>query len=71
MLAEQFHTAAASRARNTAAFDEIARLTWRAHAEGQIPDAEAGAISEAIEARRAALTGKRPHRAAEANPWPS
>ena len=40
--------------------DEIARLTWRAHAEGQIPDAEAEAISEAIEARRAALAGKGP-----------
>jgi hypothetical protein len=57
MLAEQF-TAAANAARNTAAIDEIARLTWRAHAEGQIPDADAGAISEAIEARRAALAGK-------------
>jgi AraC-like DNA-binding protein len=59
MLAEQF-TAAAAAARNTAAVDEIARLTWRAHAEGQIPDAEAEAISEAIEARRAALVGKGP-----------
>jgi Helix-turn-helix domain len=58
MLAEQF-TAAAAAARNTAAIDEIVRLTWRAHAEGQIPDAEAGAISEAIEARRATLSGKR------------
>jgi hypothetical protein len=36
MLAEQFAAAAAA-ARNTAAIDEIARLTWRAHAEGQIP----------------------------------
>jgi Helix-turn-helix domain len=59
MLAEQFTTATAA-ARNTAAVDEIARLTWRAHAEGQIPDAEASAISEAIEARRAALAGKGP-----------
>jgi len=59
MLAEQFHTAA-SRARTTAFLDETARLTWRAHAEGQIPDTEAGAISEVIEARRAALTGKGP-----------
>ena len=59
MLAEQFHAAAAA-ARNTAVFDETARLPWRAHAEGQIPDAEAGAISEAIEARRAALAGKGP-----------
>jgi hypothetical protein len=62
MLADQF-TAAATAARSTAAVDEIARLTWRAHAEGQIPDAEAAAISEAIEARRAALTGKGPLRA--------
>jgi AraC-like DNA-binding protein len=58
MLAEQFH-AAASRARTTASLDETARLTWRAHAEAQILDAEAEAISEAIEARRTALTGKR------------
>jgi hypothetical protein len=59
MLAEQFH-AAASRARTTASLDETARLLWRAHAEAQIPDTEAGAISEAIEARRAALVGKGP-----------
>jgi hypothetical protein len=57
MLAEQFQIAAA-RARTNAALDETARLLWRAHAEAQIPDAEAGAISEVIEARRAALTGK-------------
>jgi Helix-turn-helix domain len=57
MLAEQFHIAA-SRARTTASLDETARLTWRAHAEAQILDTEAEAISEAIEARRAALTGK-------------
>ena len=57
MLAEHFHIAAV-RARTTAALDETARLTWRAHAEAQILDAEAEAISEAIEARRAALTGK-------------
>jgi Helix-turn-helix domain len=59
MLAEQFY-AAASRARTTASLDETTRLLWRAHAEAQIPDAEAGAISEAIEARRAALAGKGP-----------
>jgi len=58
MLAEHFRTAAAG-ARTNAALDETARLLWRAHAEAQIPDAEAGAISEAIEARRAALAGKR------------
>jgi hypothetical protein len=58
MLAEHFHSAAA-RARTNAALDETARLLWRAHAEAQIPDVEAEAISEVIEARRAALTGKR------------
>jgi hypothetical protein len=59
MLAEHFRTAAAG-ARTTASLDETARLLWRAHAEAQIPDAEAGAISEVIEARRAALAGKDP-----------
>jgi hypothetical protein len=58
MLAQQLHSAVAG-ARTTASLDETARLLWRAHAEAQIPDAEAGAVSEAIEARRAALTGKR------------
>jgi hypothetical protein len=57
MLADQFY-AAASRARTTASLDETARQLWRAHAEAQIHDGEAGAISEAIETRRAALTGK-------------
>jgi len=57
MLAEQFH-AAATAAKTTAAVDEIARLTWRAHAEGQILDADAGAISEALQARKAALGGE-------------
>jgi Helix-turn-helix domain len=57
MLAEQFHVAA-SKARTTASLDETARLTWRAHAEAQILDADAEAISEAIEARRAALKGQ-------------
>ncbi len=58
MLAEQFHAAAAA-ARNTAAVDEIARLTWRAHAEGQLVDAEAGAVSEALQARRATFATRR------------
>jgi hypothetical protein len=59
MLAEHFRTAAAG-AHTTASLDETARLLWRAHAEAQIPDTEAGAISETIEARRAALVGKGP-----------
>ena len=58
MLVDQFLATAAG-CRNSAALDETARLLWRAHAEAQIPDAEAGAISEAIEVRRAALAGKR------------
>ena len=58
MLAEQFAAAAAA-ARNTAAVDEIARLTWRAHAEGQLADVEAEAVSEALQARRAAFATRR------------
>ena len=58
MLADQFRVAAAT-ARNTAAVDEIARLTWRAHAEGQLVDAEAEAVSEALQARRAAFAARR------------
>ena len=57
MLAEHFHTAAAG-ARTNASLDETARLLWRAHAEAQIPDTEAEAISEAIESRRTTLAGK-------------
>src|SRR5208337_4584627 len=59
MLAEQFHAAAAA-ARNTHAVDEIARLTWRAHAEGQLADIEAEAISEALQGRRAAFSARAP-----------
>jgi hypothetical protein len=58
MLADQFAAAAAA-ARNTHAIDEIARLTWRAHAEGQLQDAEAEAVSEALQARRAAFSARR------------
>jgi hypothetical protein len=58
MLAYQFLEAAAG-ARTPAALDELARKLWRAHAEGCIADAGAEAISEAVEARRAALAGKR------------
>ena len=55
MLAHQFHEGVAA-ARSTAALDHVARLLWRAHAEGQIADAEAKAISEAVQARRAAFS---------------
>ena len=61
MLADQFLEAAA--APHAAVLDELARKLWRAHAERQIDDADAEALSEAIEARRATLAGKpvRPH----------
>ena len=58
MLADQFAAAAAA-ARNTHAVDEIARLTWRAHAEGQLAEADAQAVSEALQARRAAFATRR------------
>ncbi len=57
MLADQFHAAAAA-ARNTAAVDELARLTWRAHAEGHILEVEAQAVSEALQDRRAAFAAR-------------
>ena len=53
-LADQFHEAAAA-AKNTHAVDEVARLIWRAHAEGQLADAEAEAIGQALAARRRAF----------------
>jgi hypothetical protein len=55
MLADQFLEAAV-RGRTPAALDEIARKLWRAHGEAHLADAEAEATSEAIEARRAALS---------------
>lgn len=54
MLADQF-TAAAQAARNTHDVDEIARLTILANAEGQLSDADAVAIGEALQGRRAAF----------------
>jgi Helix-turn-helix domain len=57
MLAEQF-LVAADGARTAVALDELARKLWRAHAEGHLAEAEAEAISQAVEARRAALMGQ-------------
>ena len=57
MLADQFKDAATA-ARTTAALDETARLTWRAHAEGILTDADAKHISETIQTRRTALSGQ-------------
>jgi hypothetical protein len=53
-LANQIHEAVA-RVRTSAGLDELARKLWRAHAEGLMADAEAEAIGEAVEARRAIL----------------
>ena len=57
MLADQFLAAAAA-IRTMAAADELARKLWRVHAEGHVADADAEALSESIEARRAALAGE-------------
>ena len=57
MLADQFLEAVAA-ARTGAATDEVSRLLWRAHAERQISDADAEAISKAMQSRRAALSGQ-------------
>lgn len=59
MLAEQF-TVAADGARTLAQADNIARLVWRAYAEGHLSDAAAQAASEAVEARKARIKGSRP-----------
>jgi hypothetical protein len=57
MLANQF-LEAVDGTRTGAGLDELACKLWRAHGEGQIADADAEALSESIEARRAVLEGK-------------
>jgi DNA-binding MarR family transcriptional regulator len=57
MLADQF-VEAATAARTTVAADELAHKLWRAHAEGILTDADAKDISEALQARRTALSGQ-------------
>ena len=59
MLADQFQ-AAADRARTLAQLEDVSRLLWRANAEGHVDDAAAGAISEAVAARRARFKAGRP-----------
>ena len=49
--------AAAAAARRPIALDEIARLAWRALSEGVLAEADADAISRAVEARRRDLAG--------------
>ncbi len=48
MLADQFHRAADG-ARSYSQLEEISRLLWRAHGEGQIPDVDATAVAEAVQ----------------------
>ena len=54
MLADQFAAAAAA-ARSFPQLEEISRALWAAHREGCLPDADAQAIAEAVQARRGAL----------------
>jgi len=58
MLADQFLEAATG-VRTTAALDNVARLLWAAHGEGHLADADAEAVSEALQARRAAFSARR------------
>jgi CRP-like cAMP-binding protein len=58
MLAAQF-TEAAAAARNSATLDNISRQLWTAHGEGHLSDPDAERISEALQARRAALAARR------------
>ena len=58
-LADQFQ-AAANRARTLAQLEDLSRLLWRANAEGHVDDGRAGAISEAVQARRARIKAGRP-----------
>ena len=54
MLAEQLAVAVAS-APTFAAIDNLARITWRGLAEGHIEEQVAGALGNALEARRVAI----------------
>jgi hypothetical protein len=59
LLADQFTTATA-RARTLAQLEDLSRLLWRANMEGHVDDGRAGAIAEAVEARRARIKAGRP-----------
>lgn len=50
---------AVAAARHPIALDEISRLTWRALSEGVLAEADADAISRAVEARRRDLAGSK------------
>ena len=69
-IANQFLEATGA-VRTLAGLDDLARKLWRAHGEGLVADADAGAASAALEARRAVLTGSaagRPPKAAHGPP---
>ena len=70
MLADQFLEAAAAR-RTPAVLDELARKLWRAHAEGQIHDADAEAISRGHRGPPSRLGGQRRPNPPEGRPWAS
>lgn len=55
--------AAVAAARRPIALDEIARLTWRALSEGALSEADADAISRAVEARREEIRGQKARKA--------
>jgi hypothetical protein len=61
MFAQEFREALAG-ARDGGALDELARALWRAVAEGRLADADADALSRAIEGRRDAIAQKAPGR---------
>ena len=69
MLADQFLEALTG-TRTGAALDGSPAKLWRAHEERHLADAEAEAISEAVEARRAVLAGfLYDPKPAEGRPW--
>jgi hypothetical protein len=69
-MLDQFLEAIAS-VRTVAGLDELARKLWLAHGEQFVDDADAGALSAAVEARRSGLAGnvsQKPPKAAHGRP---
>lgn len=56
MLIEQF-TEAAAGARTMQALDNVAKMAWKALGQGLLSDADAEAVSTAVEARRSRMRG--------------
>ena len=57
MLAEHFAAAAAA-VRTIPELDHVAALTWKAWAEGQIPDSAAEAVCNVVQARKATIRSR-------------